>query len=262
MGIQFIKYHGTGNDFIIIDDREESFNIGDGLLINQMCSRRFGIGADGLILLRNATDYDFQMIYFNSDGNQSSMCGNGGRCIVHFAHSLGLFEDKCSFLAIDGPHEAYVLKDNRIKLKMGDVSKIFKDGQALVLDTGSPHYVLKIDKIDVLNVKEKGASIRYSEKYLNDGINVNFLECSDEGIHVATYERGVEDETYSCGTGVTASAIAIHEMDSIRHQSPVSIRTKGGDLKVYFTKKGKETYFDIWLEGTAVMTYEGKWIFN
>jgi len=259
MGIHFTKYHGTGNDFIIIDDRAEIFDIDNIQLISQMCTRRFGIGADGLMLLRNEEGYDFRMVYFNADGRQSSMCGNGGRCIVHYAHSLGIFEEKCSFLAIDGPHEAIVLGDNIIKLNMGDVGNITQDGDALVLDTGSPHYVLKVDNVETVNIKEEGASIRYSEKYKDEGINVNFLECRANDIYVATYERGVEDETYSCGTGVTACAIAANYLDSLNFASPTSIQTKGGELKVYFTRV-EEGYSDIWLEGSAVVTIEGEWI--
>lgn len=258
MEFHFSKYHGTGNDFIIIDDRTESFDIYDIDLISQMCRRRFGIGADGLMLLRNEKDYDFRMIYFNSDGRQSSMCGNGGRCIVHFAHRLGIFEKKCSFLAIDGPHEAAVLSDSGIRLKMNDVNNISKDGDALVLDTGSPHYVLKVDSVEAINIKEAGASVRYSEKYKKDGINVNFVECKENGIQVATYERGVEDETYSCGTGVTASVLAANYLNPTNYSSPTEIQTKGGNLRVIFTKDGG-SYSNIWLEGPAVLTFEGKW---
>ena len=261
MSIHFTKYHGTGNDFVIIDDREESFDGGNIHLINQMCSRRFGIGADGLILLRNVPGYDFQMVYFNSDGNQSTMCGNGGRCIVHFAHSLGIIEDITSFLAIDGSHVAFVLEDNKIKLKMSDVDQLSNDGKALVLDTGSPHYVLKVDNVDAVNVKEEGGAIRYSDKYIKEGINVNFLECRDNGILVATYERGVEDETYSCGTGVTAAALSINKMKPSQYTSPIPIQTKGGKLKVYFTSE-EDGYSDIWLEGSAVVTFYGEWGFD
>jgi diaminopimelate epimerase len=259
MKIEFTKYHGTGNDFILIDDRKEVFDITDHQLINQMCHRRFGIGADGLILLRNAAGFDFQMVYFNSDGNQSSMCGNGGRCIVHFAHALGIFERNCNFLAIDGPHNALFLGDNVIKLKMGDVDHITNDGKAFVMNTGSPHYILMVENIETTKIKKLGASIRYSEKYLKDGINVNFLELKERNIKVATYERGVEDETYSCGTGVTASAIAANKIDALRFFSPVKVLTKGGKLKVYFTYMNKGIYEDVWLEGPAIMTFKGRW---
>jgi diaminopimelate epimerase len=259
MHTHFSKYHGTGNDFILIDDRSESFDISNTHLIEKMCSRRFGIGADGLILLREKDDFDFEMVYFNSDGNQSSMCGNGGRCIVHFAHSLGLFDSECTFLAIDGAHNAKVIDKDIVKLKMGNVDNIERDGEAYVLNTGSPHFVKKVNDVNQIDIRKEGALIRYSEAYAKDGINVNFLECIEGGINVATYERGVEDETYSCGTGVTAGALAIHEMYADTYPSPVQIHTKGGELLVFFTKIGDNKYSDIWLQGPAKKTFKGVW---
>lgn len=259
MNIIFNKYQGTGNDFIMIDDRDDSFDISQNQLIREMCNRRFGIGADGLILLRNEQGYDFKMVYFNSDGNESTMCGNGGRCIVKFAHSLGVFDENCTFLAVDGPHEAKVLEDGSIKLKMGDVNAITQDQTAYVLDTGSPHYVLKVDSISELDIKQSGSQIRYSEKYLEKGINVNFIEFVAGRIKVATYERGVEDETFSCGTGVTASAIVANEIGTVNYLSPIKIQTKGGDLLVYFTKESDGSYTHIWLQGGALKTFEGVW---
>jgi len=256
MNINFTKYHGTGNDFIMIDDRSESFDESDVKLIEAMCSRRFGIGADGLILLRNEEQHDFKMVYFNSDGRQSSMCGNGGRCLVHFAHSLGVFEASCKFVAIDGDHLGEVLGDGTVKLKMGDVNEINSDGSDFVLDTGSPHYVQQVHNILEMDVKRDGAAIRYSDKYKVQGINVNFIQLEDGILNVATYERGVEDETYSCGTGVTASALIAHQRHSIK--SPVSIKTKGGELKVHF-KKSSNGYDDIWLEGPAIKVFDGVW---
>lgn len=257
MPIHFTKYHGTGNDFVIIDDRNEMFDIHNTELIHSMCSRRFGIGADGLILLRNKSGYDFEMVYFNSDGRQSSMCGNGGRCIVHFAYELGVFDQKCAFLAIDGPHEAIVLENEDVKLKMTEVKAIKRDADAYVMDTGSPHYVKEVDHVQDIDVKIEGALIRYSEAYKKTGINVNFLERKGNGIEVATYERGVEDETFSCGTGVTAAALSAHEMDGDTFQSPVLISTKGGQLKVYFKRNGNGSYSEVWLEGPAVSTFQG-----
>ncbi len=256
MKLHFTKYHGTGNDFIMIDDRSERFDESDVELIAAMCSRRFGIGADGLILLRNEVGYDFKMVYFNSDGRQSSMCGNGGRCLIQFAHSLSVFENRCVFLAIDGDHLGEVLSDGTIKLKMGDVSSISRQGDDFVLDTGSPHYVQFSDDLQEKNIKEDGAEIRFSDQYVANGINVNFIELNEGILHVATYERGVEDETYSCGTGVTASAIVAHENNAL--QSPISIKTKGGSLKVHLQKEGG-IYRDIWLEGPAVSVFEGVW---
>ncbi|MDF1696515.1 MAG: diaminopimelate epimerase [Saprospiraceae bacterium] len=260
--IAFSKYHGTGNDFILIDDRQENFNEQDHELIARMCSRRFGIGADGLMLLRMKDGYDFEMIYFNSDGHQSSMCGNGGRCIVHFAYSMGIIERSCSFIAIDGPHEAFVLENEGVKLKMSDITNIELDGEAFILDTGSPHYVVKVDLIESIDIKKTGSEIRYSRSYAEEGINVNFVECMPNRIKVATYERGVEDETYSCGTGVTAAAIAIFETKSNQYSSPIIIQTKGGELSVYFRKEDSNKYTDVWLQGPAVKTYDGIWNLN
>jgi diaminopimelate epimerase len=256
MKIQFTKYHGTGNDFIMIDDRSEFFDESDVKLIKAMCSRRFGIGADGLILLRNEKGYDFKMVYFNSDGRPSSMCGNGGRCLIHFAHSLNMFINKCRFLAIDGDHLGEVLDDGTVKLKMGEVDNLSRDGDDFVLDTGSPHYVQCVKDAFDIDVKLDGSTIRYSDLYKSEGINVNFINITNDTLNVTTYERGVEDETYSCGTGVTASALVAHQVYSV--SSPIQIKTKGGSLKVHF-QKSDSRFFDIWLEGPAVKVYEGDW---
>lgn len=256
MNIHFTKYHGTGNDFIMIDDRSGLFDDANVKLIEAMCSRRFGIGADGLILLRNEKGYDFKMVYFNSDGRQSSMCGNGGRCLVHFAHSLDVFKNECKFLAIDGDHLGEVSNNGTVKLKMVSVSDIVSDGNDFVLDTGSPHYVQSVNDISGKDVKTEGATIRYSKKYQSEGINVNFINWADSVLKVATYERGVEDETYSCGTGVTASALVAHQVYG--SESPVSINTKGGSLKVHF-QEAKNGYDNIWLEGPAVNVFSGIW---
>jgi len=257
MKIQFTKYHGTGNDFIIIDDRSKSFDVNNVELIVAMCNRRFGIGADGLILLRNHAEYDFEMVYFNSDGRQSSMCGNGGRCLVHFANGLKVFSESCKFIAIDGEHLAEMTNQGHVKLGMNNVDDIKKLGSDFVLDTGSPHYVQSVDDILEKDIKSDGAAIRYSDSFKENGINVNFIKHNDNQLLVATYERGVEDETYSCGTGVTASAIVAHKV--FQMNSPVIINTKGGELKVYFQSQNGR-YSDIWLEGPAVSVYKGTWI--
>ena len=259
MLIPFTKYHGTGNDFIIIDDRSEKFDIQNGESISSMCSRRFGIGADGLILLREADGFDFQMVYFNADGNQSSMCGNGGRCIVHFAKSIGIFDEKCSFVAIDGPHKAIINKQGLVKLKMGEVDWISSSVSHHVLNTGSPHYVKVVEDVESIDIKKEGALIRYSENYKAVGINVNFVELRESDICVATYERGVEDETFSCGTGVTAAALVANLVKDSTYSSPVKIETKGGSLKVYFDHNDETGYSDVWLEGMAVQTFQGTW---
>jgi len=257
--MNFTKYHGTGNDFVMVDDRENDFDINDQELIASICSRRFGIGADGLILLRLKEGYDFEMVYFNADGAQSSMCGNGGRCLVHFAHKLDVFEKNCTFLAIDGPHEAVVNDDESIKLKMSDVSELIKVGEDYVLDTGSPHYVTVVDEALQEDVYQRGQEIRYSDPFAEHGVNVNFISNDDDGLTVCTYERGVEDETLSCGTGVTASAIVAHEINPDLHPSPIAIVTKGGDLRIHFKKAKEEHYTDIWLEGPATPVYTGQW---
>lgn len=251
--MEFYKYQGTGNDFVMIDNRALDFPKNQEL-IEKLCHRRFGIGADGLILLENDEQYDFKMVYYNADGNESSMCGNGGRCLVAFAFFLDIFEEKCTFNAVDGLHEAEI-NNGIIKLKMIDVENISNDGEDFVLNTGSPHYVQYIEDLEKLNVFAKGQEIRNSENYFQEGINVNFVEqISDNQIFVRTFERGVEDETYSCGTGVTASALTFLEKNNLLS---VDIKTLGGNLKVYAEKDG-HSFKNIWLEGPAKQVFKGK----
>lgn len=252
----FDKYHGTCNDFVIADNRNGDYNGLTQAQIEFLCDRRRGVGADGLILLEESADTDFKMVYFNSDGNQSTMCGNGGRCIVMYAHSKGIIGEACSFMAIDGLHEASV-KDGVVKLKMTDVAKIEKHDDDYVLDTGSPHYVQFVNNVSAIDVHDQGAYIRYSKAFKKAGINVNFVQPKSQSIQVGTYERGVEAETYSCGTGVVASAIAANVFDPKDHTSPQAIETKGGDLKVYYTKTA-DGYQDIYLEGPAVKVFSGE----
>ena len=251
--MEFYKYQGTGNDFVMIDNRDLQFPK-DQKIIKKLCDRRFGIGADGLILLENDPQYDFKMVYYNSDGGESTMCGNGGRCLVAFAFFLDIFEEKCTFIAIDGEHEAEI-KNGIVKLKMIDVENISLDGNDSVLNTGSPHYVKYVNNIDLFNVFAEGKQIRYSPTYQEKGINVNFVEkISNEEIFVRTYERGVEDETFSCGTGVTASALTFLEKNNL---NTVKVETLGGKLKVYAEKNG-ESFLNIWLEGPAKQVFRGK----
>ena len=256
MNIPFHKYHGTGNDFIMIDNRERVFPSEDFDLIAALCHRRFGIGADGLILLNLHPDYDFEMDYFNSDGRRSSMCGNGGRCIVEFARSLGVIENKARFIAIDGEHEA-VMTEFGVKLKM----TLPKGFQELAngdhwIDTGSPHYVrFEEEDLKTLDVFSLGRTIRNTEPWKAEGTNVNFVKLLAPGCaEVRTYERGVEDETWSCGTGVTAVAEIIARTQPESHQEgePILLKTPGGDLRVHVAA-GKEP----WLEGPAVKVFEG-----
>lgn len=255
--LYFEKYQGTGNDFIIIDHRKESrINHADNALIATLCDRKFGIGADGLILLEESTKADFRMVYFNSDGNQSTMCGNGGRCMIQFAFNKGIFSKETTFEAIDGLHKGKVLSPGIVSLEMIDVKNIHQlDEATFELNTGSPHYVT-FGQIPE-NIKSSGASIRYSDSYKTEGINVNFVLPEGNCLQVATYERGVEDETLSCGTGVTAAALAYMYTSGMYGQNVQQIQTKGGRLTVKAKRNEDGTFTDIWLEGPAVKVFEG-----
>jgi diaminopimelate epimerase len=254
MIIEFYKYQGTGNDFIMIDDREKEFDLTDNHLIAALCERRMGIGADGLILLREHDTLDFEMIYFNADGKQSSMCGNGGRCIIAFAQMLEMIENKTTFMAIDGQHKGRLMDDG-IYLQMQDVKEIEGVGDGLVLNTGSPHYIQMVDELEYIDVNKQGRKIRNSAPFKKEGINVNFvLDASD--LQVRTYERGVEAETLSCGTGVVATAIAMHYANCIE-ETLVNVKTKGGELTVSF-EEFNGSYRNIWLSGEASMVFAGE----
>lgn len=255
--ITFYKYQGTGNDFIMIDNRDKKFD-SDLSGIKKLCDRRFGIGADGLILLENVKDYDFSMVYFNSDGNESSMCGNGGRCITAFAAFLGVIKNNAKFIAIDGSHEAEIFENGIVSLKMKDVSAIEKSGNDFILDTGSPHFVRFVDKVSDVDVFAEGRKIRRSERFAAKGINVNFVELKNGILNVRTYERGVEDETLSCGTGVTASALAMASAGLVNGKEECSIAVPGGSLKVKYKLQNKNSFTDVWLEGPAEFVFKGE----
>lgn len=251
--IQFYKYQGTGNDFIMIDNRAMVFDGGEHHLITRLCNRKFGIGADGLILIQNHPDCDFEMVYYNADASQS-MCGNGSRCAVKFAQKLNIIQDHCTFMAIDGLHEA-TISNGHIKLKMGDVNQINKVEEDFFINTGSPHYVKFVDNVEKFPVYEAGKAIRNSEVYIEKGTNVNFVSFNGHNqIFVRTYERGVEDETLSCGTGVTACALAASYSD---YESPVKVKTLGGLLEISFTKNGSEAFENIILSGPAEEVFSG-----
>jgi diaminopimelate epimerase len=258
----FYKYEGTGNDFVIIDNRYRGIKTQNPKLWKKLCDRHFGIGADGLILIEEKRGFDFKMIYFNADGNESSMCGNGARCFISLAKKLKLFKGNTAhFSAIDGEHEATVLEKDMVKLKMNDING--KGGietvsaNVFTLNTGSPHYVSLVDDVMKINVKEEGRAIRNSEPYKKDGINVNFVEASPgKTAKMRTYERGVEDETLSCGTGTVAAALVLASKGLSTSSEYCDIQTMGGMLKVWFTKKG-EGFTDIWLEGPATYIYQG-----
>lgn len=254
MRIAFNKYQGTGNDFIIIDNRNDVFNPDNPALINKLCDRRFGIGADGLILIGKSAEYDFEMIYFNADGFMGTMCGNGGRCTADFAIRSGIAGNNLRFIAADGVHDA-VSEEGLIRLKMNDVKKFSTVKGNYFINTGSPHYIIftnGLDKIDVLN---EGKRIRWSQDFQPGGTNVNFVEIQDNGIFVRTFERGVEDETLSCGTGVTASAIA-SVLSGHFVSGPVNVATRGGNLNVRFDIRENQIT-DIWLSGPATLVFEG-----
>jgi diaminopimelate epimerase len=256
MHIDFFKYQGTGNDFVILDNRKGKYSNLTTSQIQFICGRRFGIGADGLMLLNNHTAYDFEMKYYNADGRESSMCGNGGRCLVKFAQDMGIMRSNYKFLAIDGEHEASINMDGIISLKMKDVDSIEYHRSHFILDTGSPHYVEIMTNLLDFDVVTRGREIRYSPEFEKEGINVNFVEQDDEPdkIIVRTYERGVEDETLSCGTGVTAAALVCHHNDNGFNR--VEVKTPGGHLSVEYDKI-QDHYKNIWLNGPAEKVFDG-----
>ena len=256
MKIEFYKYQGTGNDFVILENRDNTYDNLTTEQVKHICNRRFGIGADGLMLLSKHDKLDFEMIYFNADGNKSSMCGNGGRCLVQFAKNQGMYKVTYHFMAIDGPHEAEIDMRDIIRLKMQDVNKVdYHSGYAL-LNTGSPHFVKFSNNVVDIDVVETGREIRYSKAFEKEGINVNFVETTDEdSIYVRTYERGVEDETLSCGTGVTAAALmTAHNAIGFNR---VEVKTPGGNLSVEYNKIDEEHFENIWLCGPAELVYKG-----
>jgi len=255
MTIAFNKYQGTGNDFIIIDNRNGVFNPGDSGLISKLCDRRFGIGGDGLILIEKSLEFDFEMVYFNSDGFKGTMCGNGGRCAADYAIRSGIAGKKLRFVAADGVHDA-IAEEGLIRLKMNDVNNINTVAGNYFINTGSPHYVIFTGGLDNLDVHNEGKKIRWSQDFQPGGTNVNFVESQDDGIYVRTFERGVEDETLSCGTGVTASAIA-SVLSGHFVSGPVNVRTKGGNLRVGFDIRENQIT-EIWLSGPATFVFEGK----
>lgn len=257
MQINFTKYQGTGNDFIILDNRKNAYAAITNDQIRRLCDRRLGIGADGLMLLNEKPGYDFEMKYFNADGGESSMCGNGGRCIIKFAYHLGIHRNEYRFLAVDGEHDAEIDTDGSVSLKMIDVDTVKKIRGDFILNTGSPHYVKLVSDVMDLDVFKKGRDIRYSKDFEEEGINVNFVEQGEEEdkIIVRTYERGVEDETYSCGTGVVASAlVCFHNENGF---NDVGVKTLGGNLTVEFDRHEDDRYVNIWLTGPAEKVFEG-----
>ena len=255
MTIPFYKYQGTGNDFVILDNRSGNFTQLTSVQIAYLCDRRFGIGADGLMMLQLKDGYDFEMLYYNADGNEGSMCGNGGRCLVAFAKQMGVIDKTAAFLATDGFHEAVVKENGWVELKMKDVNSIEKNADHAVLNTGSPHYIRWEKDIAKTAVYDEGKRIRNSPPFVNEGINVNFVQVHEDALSVRTYERGVEAETLSCGTGVTAAAIAASSANI--GQQEQKILTPGGELKVKFKKISDSSFENIWLCGPATFVFSG-----
>ncbi|MCF8237206.1 MAG: diaminopimelate epimerase [Saprospiraceae bacterium] len=255
--LPFHKYHGTGNDFILIEDP-------DGLweyrlsqpLIEALCARHTGIGADGLMLLQRTAGYDFRMVYYNSDGRESSFCGNGSRCLVAFAHSLGWIGKEAWFVASDGDHEARVLDEGLVSVHMKSIARVHPHGLGMVLDSGSPHYVTYVQDVDAEDLIHRAREIRYAPEFAEEGINVNLMEEVANGLKIRTYERGVENETLSCGTGVTASAIVWAGNQHSEGTGKVHVHTRGGELTVNW-ERGAYGFRNIWLTGPTKAVFTG-----
>jgi len=255
MEYPFAKYHGAGNDFVMIDDREVVFPENDQALIASMCDRHFGIGADGLILLRTHPSFAFEMVYFNSDGAKSTFCGNGSRALVRFANDTMHIPSKGEFLASDGVH--YYELDDEIAVRMNVLGIAQSLGNDFVIDTGSPHYVHFVENISQLDIVTYGQSVRYSDRFAQEGINVNAVEVNGNRLILRTYERGVEDETLACGTGVTAAAL-VHAQREGMLTGEIPVEAKGGNLKVRFDRVG-DSFENVILIGPAVRVFSGVW---
>ncbi len=254
--IRFYKWQGTGNDFIILDMRDKKIGEPSSAIIKNICDRHFGVGADGLMILNNHPVYDFRMQYFNADGIEAEMCGNGARCMIGFAHQLGIIAEETLFIAHDGIHIGRVLGQDIYQIQMIDVEEIKKTDDYYFLNTGVPHVVLFVDDVAKVNVQEKGSHIRYSPDFAPDGTNVNFVHLANDILYMRTYERGVENETLSCGTGAVASAIAAY-LETDQKQTSFICKVPGGELKVKFDHKGSLLFSNILLEGPAQQVFNG-----
>lgn len=255
MKIPFFKYQGTGNDFVMIDNRTNVFDKTNITAIQQLCNRKFGIGSDGLILIENLPDFDFNMVFFNPDGSQS-FCGNGSRCAVAFAKYLGIIESQAYFNSTDGEHEAWISTNGDVSLKMHDVKVIEKGDGYYFINTGSPHYIKEEINLKELDIVAKGREIRYNKRFKEKGTNVNFVKYNQESLDIRTYERGVEGETLSCGTGVTAAALSWADKFKLS-AGKVDVNAEGGKLSVGF-KRTENGFNDIWLIGAATFVFKGE----
>ena len=255
MQLNFSKYHGTGNDFIMVYNHNNSYCLSQSD-VKKMCNRRYGVGADGLIIIEKTLGADFKMIYYNADGFVGSMCGNGARCAVSFANELGLIQNQCEFSAYDGLHKGLILENGLVSIEMVDVSLIEVQNNIWKIDTGSPHLIFFRDTVTEIDVKHEGASIRNSSDYIEDGINVNFVQLTKNELFIRTYERGVEDETLSCGTGAIASVIAAYE-SGLLNSNRIKVNVLGGQLEVSFYKVGSK-YSNIHLIGPTKFLFNGE----
>lgn len=267
--IHFQKWQGAGNDFIIIDNRTGMIPSLNPEMISKLCDRHFGIGADGLMLVNLSKDYGFEMVYYNSDGKPAEMCGNGGRCIAAMASLSGIFTQKTTFISTDGPHEAELTGENRVRIRMTDVNAIkrieipgtdkLSSHQPIFLNTGVPHLVLFVNNIEEINVNESGRYLRSMDIFYPQGTNVNFVKADNNILQVRTYERGVEAETLACGTGNVAAAIATEWMNKSGF-SEYTCLARGGRLAVTFRYQGGNRFSDVWLEGPAVKVFDGSFV--
>jgi diaminopimelate epimerase len=259
MELRFFKYHGAGNDFVIVDEREHITELTEKQIAH-VCNRRFGVGADGFMRLQNSDDFDFKMLYYNADGKESTMCGNGGRCMIAFANHLGLIDQSTYFEAVDGEHEGQVIEygiESVVRLKMLTVGKVDINADQIFLDTGSPHHIEIVEDVKNTDVDKDGKFWRHHNQYAEiGGCNANFVEILDaDHLYVRTFERGVEAETFSCGTGVTAAAISLHALGKVNGEK-IQIDTLGGKLQVEFSHNDS-AYEHIHLQGPAAFVYQG-----
>lgn len=274
MMLTLYKYQGAGNDFLIADNRDGTLRLSPEQ-VARLCDRRYGVGADGLMLLETSDRYDFRMVYYNSDGSGGMMCGNGGRCIVAFAADRGV--KNFEFEAADGYHCAEILSDDGIiktvRLKMTDVLEIKAyeslegipmPSKGYFLNTGTRHYVRFVDDVEHCDVVSEGRQIRYASEFMPEGANVNFVEPCGDVLKVRTYEKGVEDETNACGTGIVASCLAAWSSRAMepQHMGPdrfrYDVRAKRDALAVEFTQKEDMLAADVWLTGPAAYVAEIK----
>lgn len=258
MDLEFYKYHGAGNDFIIIDNRKQVFPKENRTkIIQNLCHRKFGIGSDGLILLDNDNEYDFYMDFYNPDGSQS-FCGNGSRCVVMFAAHIGIINKQCTFKSIHGLNKAEIYDSINVKLQMFDVDKVEVNAEYHFMNTGSPHYNSFVHDVSSIDLLPFAKEIRYNDRFKSEGTNVNIIQEADNGIVIRTYERGVENETWACGTGATACALSYAIKNDLKGEGEINVQAKGGKLKVMYNSDDLKSFKNVYLIGPAEFVYKGE----